>query len=301
MVKSRLEQRYQGQTENCGALCETLRWLEKDVSERIRAFSGEVNDTSQLRIMREEERLNTRLATEVVRAWDAVKANCDGNEFQHASIEKIIETRTPRDSIKVMQAKTRLKSKGCLVKDGIISPPKGITAMLRHDLSVERQAAMAKEISSLTEMGTITHLHTAAALLERGIDIVAMPAAHTHMVFDNKPDAATLRAVLEKVKARMVVDGGPTVMTKHVHYEETFSAAPKLETCRLTVVLRVLLKLESLCFDVSNAFGWAKRDKPMALYYPRGMDQYNRETGERVKLRVWLGGAIQGKDLSIVG
>ena len=51
----------------------------KDVSEHIKAFSGEVNDTSQLRNMCEEERLNTRLATEVVRAWDAVKANCDGN------------------------------------------------------------------------------------------------------------------------------------------------------------------------------------------------------------------------------
>ena len=149
---------------------------------------------------------------------------------------------------------------------------------------------MAKEISSLTEMGTITHLHTAAALLERGIDIVAMPAAHTHMVFDNKikPDPETLRAVLEKLKARMVVDGGPTVMTKHVHYEDTFSATPKLETCRLTVVLRVLLKLESLCFDVSNAFGWAKRDKPMALHYPRGMDQYDRETGERLYMALWL-------------
>ena len=262
----------------------------KDVSERISAFSGEINDTSQLRVQREEDRLNTQLATEVVRAWDAVKANCVGNEFQDVAIEKIIESRTPRDSIKVMQAKSRLKSKDCLAKDGIIPPPKGIKAMLRHELTVEWQAAMAKEISSLTEMGTITHLHTAAALLERGIDIVAMPAAHTHMVFDNKikPDPETLRAVLEKLKARMVVDGGPTVMTKHVHYEETFSATPKLETCRLTVVLRVLLKLESLCFDVSNAFGWAKRDKPMALHYPRGMDQYDRETGERLYMALWL-------------
>ena len=81
----------------------------------------------------------------------------------------------------MMQAKSRLKSKDCLAKDGIIPPLKGIKAMLRHELSVEWQAAMAKEISSLTEMGTITHLHTAAALLEMGIDIVVMPAAHTHM------------------------------------------------------------------------------------------------------------------------
>ena len=112
--------------ENCGDLCETLQWTVKIiVSERIRAFSGEVNDTSQLRIMREEERLNTRLVTEVVRALDAVKTNCDGNEFQDAAID-IIATRAPRDSISVMQAKIRLKSKDCLANDGIISPPKGM-------------------------------------------------------------------------------------------------------------------------------------------------------------------------------
>ena len=121
-----------------------------------------------------------------------------------------------------------------------------------------------------------------------------MPAAHTHninvMVFENKikPDELTLKAVLEKLKARMVVDGGPTAMTKHVHCEETFSATPKLETCRLTVVLRVLLKLECLFFDVSNAFGWAAREKPMALHYPRGMDQFDRKTGERLYMALWL-------------
>ena len=139
-------------------------------------------------------------------------------------------------------------------------------------------------------MGTITHLQSAVAFLEMGIDVEAMPAAHTHRVLYNKinPDPETLRAVLERLKARMVVQGRPTVMTKHVHYEETFSATPKLEMCRLAGVLRVLLKLESLCFDVSNAFGWAKRGKPMALHYPRGMDQYDRESGERLYMALWL-------------
>ena len=122
------------------------------------------------------------------------------------------------------------------------------------------------------------------------------------MVFENKvkPDELTLRAVLEKLKARMVVDGGPTVMTKHVHYEETFSATPKLETCRLTVVLRVLLKLESLCFDVSNAFRWAARvtrEKPMALcaivYYWRGRSDAGGGITTKPQLRP-LGGVSCG-------
>ena len=232
------------------------------------------------------------MATEVVKAWNAIIANCKANDFQEAFIEKQLEMRAPRDSIRVLAAKSRIKSKDCLAKDGIIPPPKGITAMLRHELTQEWQASMAKEISSLTEMGTITHLHSAAELKELGIDIDTMPAARTHMVFENKikPDELTLRAVLEKLKTRMIMDGGPTVMTKHVHYEETFSATPKLETCRLTVVLHVLLKLESLCFDVSNAFGWAVRERPMALHYsyPRGMDQFDRKTGERLYMALWL-------------
>ena len=85
-----------------------------------------------------------------------------------------------------MNAKNRIKSKDCLAKDGIIPPPKGIKAMLRHELTQEWQASMAKEVNSLTEMGMITHLHSAAALKEMGIDIETMPAAHTHMAFENK-------------------------------------------------------------------------------------------------------------------
>ena len=72
-----------------------------------------MSDTSQLRIMREEERLNTQLATEVVKAWNAIIENCEANEFHEAfiEIEKQLATRAPRDSVKVMAAKSRIKSK----------------------------------------------------------------------------------------------------------------------------------------------------------------------------------------------
>ena len=175
-----------------------------------------ISDTSEVRISKQEERLNTQLATEVVNAWNAVLGNCEANGYQEAFIEKQLETRAPRDSIKVMAAKSRIKSKDCLTKGGIIPPQKGIKAMLRHELTQEWQASMAKEISSLTEMGTITHLHSAAERKEMGIDIKTMPAAHTRMVFDNKikPGAVTLKATVEKLKSRMVVDGGPSTVLR---------------------------------------------------------------------------------------
>ena len=78
--------------------------------------------------------------------------------------------------------------------------------------------AIAAEISSLTKMGTVSHLHTAAELLEKcGVDIKIVAPTYTHLVYDNKisPDARGLPQ-LDKRKARMVVDGKPMSMQKEV-------------------------------------------------------------------------------------
>ena len=102
-------------------------------------------------------------------------------------------------------------------------------------------AAIAAEISSLTEMGTVSHLHTAAELLESfGVDIKIVAPTYTHLVYDNKisPDARRFPQ-LDTRKARMVFDGNPMSMQKGVLYDESFSATPKIETCRLMVVLVV--------------------------------------------------------------
>jgi hypothetical protein len=160
--------------------------------------------------------------------------------------------------------------------------PKGIKGLTNHCDSKEWQESFAAEIDQLTKMGTITHMHSKDELKEMGIDIEATPPVHTQAVFDNKvkPDAAGV-AELDKRKSRLVVDGNPTAMQKGVHYDESFSATPKLETCRLLVCIRVLLQLEGLCFDVSNAYAWAKISKPLALRYPRGMQQFGPDGEER--------------------
>ena len=108
---------------------------------------------------------------------------------------------------------------------------------------------------------------------------------NTHLVYDNKisPDARGLPQ-LDKRKARMVVDGNPMSMQKGVHYAESFSATPKIETCRLMVVLRVLLRLAPRWFDASNAYAWAGRSKMIALRYPRGTEQYR--DGKEVYMRL---------------
>ena len=148
---------------------------------------------------------------------------------------------------------------------------------------------MAKEISSLTEMGTITHLHSAAALKAMGIDIETMPAAHTHVVFDNKikPDAVTLKATLEKLKSRMVVDGGPR--------DDQTRALRRDFQCDA--------KVGNVQAD-SNPTGTTQAGKPMlrclecfwmgcageadGATLPAWYDQFDRVTGQRLYMALWL-------------
>ena len=115
--------------------------------------------------------------------------------------------------IHAMAVKTRStkKSKGQLGEHGIEPPPKGVGGVNKHRDKALWMAVIAAEISSLTEMGTVSHLHTAAELLETfGVDIRIVAPTYTHLVYDNKisPDARGL-PLLDKRKARMVVDVTP--------------------------------------------------------------------------------------------
>ena len=181
--------------------------------------NGEKSDIRHYRKHKVEELQNTHLATQVVRAWQAIAQNGTLNELQDPYVDGLLTVRNKQphhDWLHALAAKSKIKSKDCLKVDGIIPPPKGIQGMLKHELMREWQASIANEKSYLTEMGTITHLHTAAALKELGIDIDEMAPAHTHMVFDNKikPDAITNQATLDKLKSRMMVDGRQGVMKK---------------------------------------------------------------------------------------
>ena len=171
--------------------------------------SGETSNINHMRTSKMEEFKNTHLAIQVVHAWQAIAQNGALNASQEMHIEDLLTAKNPQSHhewVHALAAKSTIKPKDCLKENGIIPPPKGIWGMLRQELTQEWQASIAKEISLRTEMGTITHLHTAAALKKLGIDIDEMAPAHTHMVFDNKikPDAITNQATLDKLKSRMV-------------------------------------------------------------------------------------------------
>ena len=203
-------------------------------------------------------------ANAFIRGYLAVEENIDNNQV-------IIEAN---------RAKLRAKD----AHEGILPAPKGMKGMLKHPENTRWIAALQKELSSLTEIGSVTHMHSAEELLEMGVDIMQTPPAYCHAVFENKlmMNDITGQTELEKAKARVVLDGN--LFIKGLHYEEGYSPTPRVETSRLICALRVLLALHDKQYDVSNAYCHAGRKKKIALHYPRGMEQYGADGRERFML-----------------
>ena len=71
---------------------------------------------------------------------------------------------------------------------------------------------------------------------------------------------------------------------KGVHYTETFSAAPDLNSTRFLQVIGLMEGMERLCWDVKTAFlnaDCADSEK-VPLRYPEGLrpKRFNPETGQ---------------------
>ena len=100
----------------------------------------------------------------MARAWQAIAQNGALNEFQDMYIKGLLTTENKQSHhewVHALADKSKIKSKDCLnlKVDGIIPPPKGIQGMLRHELTQEWQASIAKEISSLTESFLMTYYY----------------------------------------------------------------------------------------------------------------------------------------------
>ena len=172
--------------------------------------------------------------------------------------------------------KTKVRAKDNV--EGIVAPPKGVGGLYKISDDDRRNkfiAAMVKEISALTEMGTISHMHTAHELLELGVDVRQRPPVSTLMVFENKFSDGVVTAEDAAAKARMCVEGTKRAMKQGAHYDAIYAATPGQDSIMFFNALVVYLKLVRRAFDVGNAYGWAGRDNKLALRYPRGMEQYN--------------------------
>ena len=188
------------------------------------------------------------------------------------------------NEMEVIEAhKTKVRAKDHI--EGVIPPPKGVSGVYKIEDPERRQkfiASMVKEISALTEMETISHLHTAEELQDEfGVDIVKKPAVPTLFVFENKPVDGDNRPESMLAKGRMCLVGTPRNMQQGVHYDSVYAATPGQDSIMLFNALVVYLKLLRQAFDVGNAYGWAAQNEKLAVEYPRGLEQYNAK-GQRL-------------------
>ena len=128
---------------------------------------------------------------------------------------------------------------------------------------------MVKEISALTEMGTITHMHTAEELLDLfKVDVNVTPAVSTLIVLENKFSDGEVKADEADAKARLCVEGTKRQMFQGVHYDSVYAATLGQDSILFFNALIVFMQLARCAFDVGNAYAWAGRDKKLALLYP---------------------------------
>ena len=180
--------------------------------------------------------------------------------------------------------KTRVRAKDHL--EGVIAPPKGVTGLYKLHDDERRQRfvpAMVKEISALTDMGTLSHMHSKAELWEKfKVDLDVTPPVPTLMVFENKIHDGNTNAEDMTAKARMCVEGTKRHMKQGVHYDSVYAATPGQDSILFFNALVLHLKLARRAFDVGNAYAWAAQDQKLALQSPRGLEQYHSETGEQL-------------------
>ena len=107
--------------------------------------------------------------------------------------------------VQAFAARTALKD----AHSHITPPPKGINGMMKHVKSDLWVGALQKELDQITELGTVTHLHSAVDLLGLGIDIDVITPVFCHAIFENKikMDEATKEVYVDKEKVRVVLDG----------------------------------------------------------------------------------------------
>ena len=129
---------------------------------------------------------------------------------------------------------------------GKITSPKNLFAAFNRPDAKLWEAAWQKEADALDSKGVISHNHTLDELRAMGITAPPIPMG---VLLDVKYDQD---GEVEKYKARNVLKGHKGNVYKGVHYTETFSAAPDLNSTRFLQVIGLMEGMERLCWDVTQ-------------------------------------------------
>jgi hypothetical protein len=147
------------------------------------------------------------------------------------------------------------------------APATPAEAFKRPDAELWKQA-INKELESFNRLRVMSHGHTRASVRERGIMQRPVPLKFV-LKCKVTPDNT-----YDKHRARLVLCGHRGYCIEGVHYKDTFSASPDIETSRLVQAVALVMGWVRLCFDISVAYlhSDADRCQQIPLIYPPGYE-----------------------------
>ena len=176
-------------------------------------------------------------------------------------------------SLKNVKACNVKKKRTKAIESGLKACPKTIDRAWRSDDGEEWVTASDLEMDTLTEMGVFDHGYSERQLKELKIcDFKDTYPINISVALDNK----YTDGVLSRRKVRMAVAGHKYNLTKGVHYDEVFAAAPNQNTMRVMQAMMVDMKMFRKAWDIKLAYCHAPLPKGqhIALKYPKGYERY---------------------------
>ena len=131
-------------------------------------------------------------------------------------------------------------------------------------------------MDTLTEMGLFDHGYTRQQLIDLHVkicDFKTKKPINLSVVLDHK----YTDGILTRYKVRMAIAGHKYNLTKGVHYDEVFAAAPNQNTGRLLGALTVAMGLYRKSWDIKLAYCNADlpKEQYLAVQYPKGYERYD--------------------------
>jgi len=165
---------------------------------------------------------------------------------------------------------------------GDVPIPKGYEAALKSANAPEWQAAIAKELKGLLDLGVWELIPRSS--LPKGANVM-----RNHWVFAVKRNAD---GTIAKFKARMVADGNTQV--RNVDFQRIFSTVIKTTTLRLVLAIACSCDYNLTQIDICQAYLQAELSADLYMMVPQGIPKFDKEGNPLVcKLRKSLYGLKQ--------
>lgn len=154
---------------------------------------------------------------------------------------------------------------------GVPIPPANMTELEKRKYKADWEAAWQKEWQGIMEREILKLKLSKSELINMGILLPATGGkrlVNMQMLFESK----MLDGAFNKFKCRLVAQGHPGAVRKHIDYDSVFAPAPHLESARMFRAFEVLLCWNAVDFDINQAYliGKADSDQQYPVRLPAG-------------------------------